>query len=401
VNASGQVVGSGATAPEPNDHTYAYSWTQEDGIVDLGTLGGADSFASAVNDGGQTVGQSVTASGEVHAFLWTQSDGMVDLGTLGGIDSFASAVNSSSQVVGNSVTSSGETHATMWQPVSSGPVDSDGDGIDDAIDTGDGTFQDGATTAGTITLPLPAGYAVTVTDLPDPDGVHVTVAGSGIEKVTIALTNPVTGAPCGTVKLLPGSDVELLCGSITARVAAGSPPVEIVLSDDTSLFVGAGEQATISISPGVSFVVSSVSGGDGKLTLVANGVTSRIGASSARIKLYDFVGFSQPVDNGKVFNLVNAGRIIPLKWRLLTEAGAPITNLSSASVSSAQISCQTSAPTDAIEQVAASASLLQNLGNGYYQLNWKTDKLWTGCKVMRLSLQGEGPITHKARFKFN
>jgi hypothetical protein len=253
----------------------------------------------------------------------------------------------------------------------------------------------------TITQPLPAGYTVTVTDLPDPDGVHVTVAGSGTEKVTIALTNPVTGAPCGTVKLSPGSDVELLCGSITARVAAGSPPVEIVLSNDTSLFVGPGEQATISISPGVSFVVSSVSGGDGKLTLVANGVSSKIGPSSASIKLYDFVGFLQPVDNGKVLNVVTAGRTIPLKWRLLTEAHAPVTNLASASVSVAQISCPGSAPSDAIENVAASASSLQNLGNGYYQLNWKTDKTWTGCKVMRLSLRGEGPITHNARFKFN
>jgi hypothetical protein len=193
----------------------------------------------------------------------------------------------------------------------------------------------------TITLPLPAGYSVTVTDLPDPDGVRVTVAGSGTEKVTIALTNPVTGPPCGPVKLAPGSDVELLCGSITARVAAGSPPVEIVLSDDTSLLVGAGEQATIAI------------------------------------------------------------RIIPLKWRLLTEAHSPVTNLASASVSVAQITCQASAPSDAIENVAVSASALQNLGNGYYQLNWKTDKSWRGCRVMRLRLRGEGPITHNARFKFN
>ena len=53
-------------------------------MIDLGTLGGASSGAEAVNDSGQVVGGSQTASGANHAFLWTQAGGMVDLGTLGG-----------------------------------------------------------------------------------------------------------------------------------------------------------------------------------------------------------------------------------------------------------------------------------------------------------------------------
>jgi probable HAF family extracellular repeat protein len=40
-------------------------------MVDLGTLGGYSSYAAAVNDLGQVVGRSTTASGEVHATLWT------------------------------------------------------------------------------------------------------------------------------------------------------------------------------------------------------------------------------------------------------------------------------------------------------------------------------------------
>src|SRR5207247_347860 len=103
-----------------------------------------------------------------------------------------------------------------------GPVDLDHDGIDDSIDTGDGTFRDGATTAGTIG-PIPAGYSVSLIDLPDPDGVRMRVVVTGTQKLTVTLTNPASGVPCGTVKLLPGSDVELTCGSITAKVAAGSP----------------------------------------------------------------------------------------------------------------------------------------------------------------------------------
>jgi probable HAF family extracellular repeat protein len=42
-------------------------------ITDLGTLPGRDiSVATAINNRGQVVGESVTASGEPHAVLWTK-----------------------------------------------------------------------------------------------------------------------------------------------------------------------------------------------------------------------------------------------------------------------------------------------------------------------------------------
>ena len=68
--------------------------------VDLGTLGGTFSGASALNVRGQVVGVSATAAGELHAFSWTKRGGMTDLGTLGGADSNAGAVNVRGQVVG-------------------------------------------------------------------------------------------------------------------------------------------------------------------------------------------------------------------------------------------------------------------------------------------------------------
>ena len=50
--------------------------------VDLGTLGGSDSYATKVNDAGQVVGYSYIAGDvENHAFSWTKQGGMVDLGT--------------------------------------------------------------------------------------------------------------------------------------------------------------------------------------------------------------------------------------------------------------------------------------------------------------------------------
>jgi probable HAF family extracellular repeat protein len=84
-------------------------------VVGLGTLGGNESEAVAVNDRGQVVGRSTTAvPGQSHAFLW-ESGRMTDLGTLGGTDSRAVAINDAGQVIGTSTTAAGAYHAFLWQ----------------------------------------------------------------------------------------------------------------------------------------------------------------------------------------------------------------------------------------------------------------------------------------------
>lgn len=74
----------------------------------IGTLGGIDSEATAMNDANQVVGFSRVASNTAsHAFLY--SDGtMIDLGTLGGQNSTAVGINSLGQVVG---TAENRTHS--------------------------------------------------------------------------------------------------------------------------------------------------------------------------------------------------------------------------------------------------------------------------------------------------
>jgi probable HAF family extracellular repeat protein len=53
-------------------------------MIDLGTLGGATSYAQAVNDRGQVVGGSALAGdGIEHAFVWSAGHGMTDLGPSG------------------------------------------------------------------------------------------------------------------------------------------------------------------------------------------------------------------------------------------------------------------------------------------------------------------------------
>jgi len=103
INNRGQVVGYGTITsddPGPEGPYHAFIW--QDGVMtDLGSLGGADSRARDINDRGQVVGESETASGVGHAFLW-ENGIMTDLGTLGGTGSFAVAINERGQVLGTS-----------------------------------------------------------------------------------------------------------------------------------------------------------------------------------------------------------------------------------------------------------------------------------------------------------
>jgi probable HAF family extracellular repeat protein len=59
--------------------------------VDLGTLGGASSYAADINSANTVVGWSETNAGTTHAFRWSAGEDMVDLGTLPG-DAMSRAV---------------------------------------------------------------------------------------------------------------------------------------------------------------------------------------------------------------------------------------------------------------------------------------------------------------------
>jgi len=110
INEAGHVVGVTSTPAG----SHAFRWTPATGMVDLGTLGGLNSVAHSINNVGQIVGRSDTASGAEHAFLWTAADGMVDLGTLGGSTSDALDINNVGQVVGRAATASGAERAFLW-----------------------------------------------------------------------------------------------------------------------------------------------------------------------------------------------------------------------------------------------------------------------------------------------
>ncbi|NVN90873.1 MAG: HAF repeat-containing protein [Desulfuromonadales bacterium] len=86
-------------------------------MKDLGTLGGHQSWAYAMNDSGQVVGKSdilpITNPAHTHAFLYSGGV-MINLGTLGGTNSEAWGINNSGQVVGWSENSSSIMRAFLY-----------------------------------------------------------------------------------------------------------------------------------------------------------------------------------------------------------------------------------------------------------------------------------------------
>lgn len=115
---------------------------------------------------------------------------------------------------------------------------------------------------------------------------------------------------------------------------------------------------------------------------------------------YDFSGFSAPVNNLPTLNTAKAGQAIPLKWRLTDASGAPVTTLSNVQVGVSNLSCSTGSGSDTIEEYVTSTSGLQNLGDGYYQYNWKTSKSYAGsCKTLLLNLGEGSPRTALFQFK--
>jgi probable HAF family extracellular repeat protein len=90
-------------------------------VTDLGLLpGSASAYAEAVNAAGDVVGYDTDSSNSGHAFLW-RNGSLIDLGTLGGANSIAYGINDADQVVGSSDTglldADGNAiwHAFLWQ----------------------------------------------------------------------------------------------------------------------------------------------------------------------------------------------------------------------------------------------------------------------------------------------
>ena len=118
VNSDGTViVGDSGTAASG----IAYRWTASSGIAtSLGVIdafgGTSASIANGVSaDGSVVVGSSTSATTLFAAYRWTQETGMVDLGSLGGFWSEALAVSDDGEiVVGYSMNGDAESEGFIW-----------------------------------------------------------------------------------------------------------------------------------------------------------------------------------------------------------------------------------------------------------------------------------------------
>jgi hypothetical protein len=246
-----------------------------------------------------------------------------------------------------------------------------------------GWYKSNVTVSWTVTdseSPITSPACSPVTISADTQGQTVTCSATstgGTDSKSVTIKRDAT-APTLAPTVTPG--IVLLNGSATAAPNA---------TDATSGVAASSCAAVVTSAVGNRTVACTASD-------LAGNAASAQAAYSVR---YAFVGFDDPIDDGGVLNVARAGQVIPLVWRLTDAAGNPVTTLSGVTVAVTALSCATAASANDLEQYTSGISGLQNLGNGYYQFNWKAPKSYAGsCMTLYLNL-GDGS-TRTALFQF-
>jgi hypothetical protein len=320
------------------------------------------------------------------------------------------------------------------------------------------SWAEGSTSLGTgatLSVSLPAGshtITLTVTDTgggSDTDDVVVNIADTVAPTINVAGSNPMT-VECHTTFTDPGATATDACaGSLpvnssgtvdantpgsyeihytasdgshtanatrTVNVVDTTPPsiscpadIIVTLPPNSSATSMAVSYPAVTASDGCSSsvtVVSSPPSGSvfpvGATTVNATADDHNGNTSSCSFNVtvqYNFAGFFQPVANLPVFNVVNAGRAIPIKFSLSGDKGLNI--FAPGSPSSGPIACNSSDEANVlIETVTAGGSSLSyDAGSDQYVYVWKTDPSWAGtCRQLIVQLN-DGSI-HRANFRF-
>jgi hypothetical protein len=165
-------------------------------------------------------------------------------------------------------------------------------------------------------------------------------------------------------KITPGAAVSTVVGTAgTAVTALGSLP------------------GTVANPYGVAMI------GNNQLAFTTPGQHDVLGANFGAA-VFNFSGFFQPVDNLPTLNSVKAGSAVPVKFSLGGNQGLNI--FAAGYPASRTVACDTSAPSDAIEQTVnpGGSTLAYDAVSDQYNYVWKTDKSWANtCRqlVVRLS----------------
>ncbi len=115
INNSGRVVGESTLAGGPN--SFPFEWSGATMInIESFVAGAGSGGAQAINEFGYAVGFAETSTGTVRPFIWSDIFGKKDLGTLGGELAVALDINDSVQVVGQSEIRALVDRGFVWSP---------------------------------------------------------------------------------------------------------------------------------------------------------------------------------------------------------------------------------------------------------------------------------------------
>jgi DNA-binding beta-propeller fold protein YncE len=245
-------------------------------------------------------------------------------------------------------------------------------------------------------------------------------AGAGLADVADASFTLQTNVPTGTETADAATDSRDVCdvagnckrgGPVTGNhVDKKAPQISISVPADGSALLlrhevaagygcadgGSGVASCDGTVPNAGDVDTGSVGSKTFRVAAADNVGNQASASSTYNVIYDYRGFFAPVDNPPVLNTVTAGAAIPVKFTLHGNQGLDVL----ARASSRVIRCSDSAPLDAIETLAQSATgLTYDVSGDRYVYVWKTARSWGGsCRQLLLRL--DDGTTHRASFEF-
>ncbi len=138
-------------------------------------------------------------------------------------------------------------------------------------------------------------------------------------------------------------------------------------------------------------------------TLPAGSVRDRVGNQSEAANctysvIYRWSGFFRPVDNPTVWNVVKAGRAVPIKFSL---AGFQGMDILSGTPKVVWVPCTNGAsdPIDEFASTAGNSGLQYDPVADQYIYVWKTDRNWAG-KCAKLVVTLKDGTSHEAWFRF-
>lgn len=231
--------------------------------------------------------------------------------------------------------------------------------------------------SGTVDANTPGTYEIHYTAS---DGTHTANATRVVNVVDT--TAPVISCPANIVVVLPPNS--------SATSTNVSYPA-VTASDSCASGVSvASSPASGSLFPaGTTTVNATADDGHGNTASCSFTVTV----------LYNFTGFFQPIANPPVFNVVNAGRAIPVKFSLSGNKGLNI--FAPGSPSSGPVACNSADEANVLVETvtAGGSSLGYDAGSDQYVYVWKTEPSWAGtCRQLVVTLNDGS--THRANFRF-